>query len=298
MTLFYTLLSAAILGSALYVALNSRAKSPKDGALAVLGFITVFVLVYYSIQFLAPYFLRTSPGFTQRQFSSVFSGEQYQDITEQIGNTLQGNDPIRAAINSGGEQIEYTYADVVTATPAAPTPAAPAMSAIEVAPTVQVVQPVQPEPTPAPTQDPRVAAMIQELYTYKDAGNLPSGEIIVDQILALDPGNAVALAEKQSITAAWGVIDSWKVLGLQERGPRSKFVIRDGADITDYLRGFSYQVKSSRDQIGLSTEAEGAAIVVTTPGWLRGRQVLLARIHLVNLGAANEGDTIDLTGGQ
>ena len=119
MTLFYTILSISIVGVALYVAVSSRTKNPKEGFLAVAGWLTVFILTYYSIQFLAPYFLRTAPGFTQRQFSGVFSGREYQDITEQIGGTLQGTDPIRASINSGGE-MAYTVIDVATPTSGAP----------------------------------------------------------------------------------------------------------------------------------------------------------------------------------
>lgn len=302
MTLFYTFLSAVILGSAFYVAMTSKAKTPRDGIMVVLGFATVFVLVYYLIQFMAPYFLRTAPGFTQRQFDGVFSGQQYQDITEQIGNTLQGADPLRASINSGSEQ--YTYADLVTPTPAIsvvataepvytdnvqPAPA-PSEAAPEAAPA--------PTPIPTATPDPQVTALVQDLYAYKEVGNVAAGEQVIEQILALDPGNPDAMREQQSITAARGIVGQWDQLGYRQGGQRSRFNIRDGADISSYLSGFTYRVEVSADAIGLSTEAEEAVIVVTSPGWLFNYQIRLARIHLVNLGAPNVGDIIDMTGGR
>ena len=302
MTLFYTILSISIVGVALYVAVSSRTKYPKEGFLAVAGWLTVFILTYYSIQFLAPYFLRTAPGFTQRQFSGVFSGREYQDITEQIGSTLQGVDPIRASINSGpGGPVDYSVADLVTPTPV--------ISVIESAPPVitDITQPtavppsaevVTDVPTPAPTVNPQVAGLIDQLYAYKDAGNIMGGEWAVEQILAIDPNNQIALAEQRAIVAAWGLADQWDQLGYREGGQRSKFTIADGADITSILSGFTYRVESSQDVIGLSTEAEAAMIVVTSPGWLLNHPILLARIHLINLGAPDEGDTINLQGGR
>ena len=301
MTLFYTILSAVIIGMALYVALNSKAKTPNDGILVVLGFITVFILAYYSIQFLAPYFLRTAPGFTQRQFSGVFSGQEYQDITEQIGSTLQGADPIRASINSGGE-MAYTVTDVATPTSGAPVAAVeaapPVITDLVIAsPTPVVAQPTA-VPPPVPTTNPQAIGLLQQLQAYKDAGNIMGGEWAVDQILAIDPNNAAALSEKQAITAAYGLMQQWDQLGYREGGQRSKFTIADGADIASLLSGFTYLVESSQDVIGLSTEAEAAMIIVTSPGWLLNHPILLARIHLINLGAPDEGDIINLQGGR
>jgi hypothetical protein len=299
---FYTALAVSILALSIYVALSTRPKDPKQGALVVLGFFTVFVLTYYLVQFAGPYFIRTAPGFTERQFSGVFEGGDYRDITERIGDVYDGVDPARAAINSGGS--DDTIITVVTATPGA-VAAAPesAVTIVDILPTLVPTDiPVQTEaaptavspPTPVPTANPSIILLLEDLQEYKSVGDMSNGEIVVNQILSLDPANRIALAEQRNISYAREILSSWQGLGIQESGVRSRFAIRDTTEAQALLTGFSYRVKSSTDVIGLSTEAEAAAIVVQTPGWLYGRQILLARIHLVNLNALDEGGIINL----
>lgn len=133
-----------------------------------------------------------------------------------------------------------------------------------------------------------------QLAQAKAQGNRVAGSAIVASILAIDPSDPQALAEKTALDVAAIRITNYQALA---NVPISVFIDEQyRAQVAGVLGGGAYYVKGDGGTLRNVSCQETAVIVDITEGWTYGTEIVFPRCYLSQFRAMDTGDRFSVAG--